>query len=200
MNHSDEGDAFDIFEADEDAGEFRPCQFSDDEDDDDDGHGSLCSCPLCTHGDGGTGESHHVIQRMREIDEQLSGKVSDREIFRIQANLYKEHVSEPLKRQGIEAPELTAEDCKKHFSKHYINPKRMMANEIQFINTMQSHLRKNNILSRNNVTGETRINDGAVRQFLQLSKHKMDMLKFYRGALSKSTKSGTQAIKPYSFT
>ena len=195
MNPSDEADAFDIFEQDEDQGEFRPCQFSDDEDDEHE-HGELCSCALCTHGD----ENHHVIQRMREIDEQLAGKVSEKEIYRIQAKLYKEHVSDPLKRQGIEAPEVTPDDCKKHFSKHSVNPKRMMANEIQFISTMQNHVRKQNILSRNNVTGETRINDAAVRQWLQLSKHKMDLLKFYRGALSKGTKSGTQAIKPYSFT
>ena len=196
MNPSDESDPFDIFEADEDAGEFRPCQFSDDEDDDEDTHGELCSCALCSHGD----ENHHVLQRMRDIDEQLAGRVSDKEIHRIQAKLYKEHVSDPLKRQGIEAPEVTAEDCRKHFSKHSVNPKKQVANEIQFISTMQTHVRKQNILSRNTVTGETRINDAAVRQWLQLSKHKMDLLKFYRGALSKGTKTGTQAIKPYSFT
>lgn len=199
MSSSSGSDPFGILADDDmDEGEFVPCVFSDDEEEE---HGDGCSCPLCVHGDGGTGEAHHVIQRMREIDEQLAGKVSDREIYRIQANLYKENVAEPLKRQGIDVPEVTPEDCKKHFASHSINPKRMMSNEIQFVNTMQKHVRKSRILSRNTVTGETRINDGAVRQWLQLSKHKMELLKFYRGALSKSSQgSGTKTIKPYSFT
>ena len=63
MNHGEDGDdPFDIFDAEEDAGEFRPCMFSDDEDDDDSSHGELCSCPLCVHGDGGNNsEQHHVL-------------------------------------------------------------------------------------------------------------------------------------------
>ena len=201
MNHGEEGDdPFDIFDAEEDAGEFKPCMFSDDEDADDSSHGELCSCPLCVHGDGGNNsEQHHVLMRMREIDESLSGRVADSEIWKIQANLYHEHVTVPLKKQGIDAPTISAEDCKKHFQKHYINPKRQIASEIRFINTMQTHIRKQNILSRNNVTGESRIDSAAVRQYLQLSKHKVDLLRFYRGALSKNTKQGTQAIKPYSF-
>ena len=197
MNASDETDPFDVFEAEEDAGEFLPCLFSDDEsDDEDDTHGELCSCPLCTHGD----SNHHVINRMREIDVQLAGQVSEKEISRIQAKLYKTHVSDPLKAQGIEAPTLSASDVRKHFNRHSVNPRKMTANEIQFITTVQTHLRKNTMLSRNNVTGEVRVNDSSIRSWLQLSKHKMDLLKFYRGALSKDLKTGTQAIKPYSFT
>ena len=192
------GDEFDIFAEDEATatGEFQPCAFSDDEEDE---HGDACACPLCQHGDGGTGEAHHVLERMRALDEELSGRVSDQTIFKLQADLYREHVQEPLKRQGVEVPEVTASDCKSHFNKHYINPKRMMASEIKFVNTIQSHVRKQKILSRNTVTGETRINDAAVRQWLQLSRHKMDLVKFYRGQLSK-TQSSAKTIKPYSFT
>jgi len=61
---------------------------------------------------------------MMEIDSQMVGKVKDDEIYQLQADLYRSHVKEPLERQGIEAPDVTAQTCKDHFSKHrlkYLN-------------------------------------------------------------------------------
>ena len=46
---------------DDDEGEFCPCAFSDDEEED---HGIDCNCPLCKHGDGGTGDAHEIISKM----------------------------------------------------------------------------------------------------------------------------------------
>ena len=48
-------------EEDDDEGEFNPCAFSDDEEEE---HGLDCGCPLCKHGDGGTGEAHEIINKM----------------------------------------------------------------------------------------------------------------------------------------
>ena len=137
----------------DDVGEFVPCHFSDDEEEEE--HNEGCKCALCQYGDGGSGEAHAVISRMQEIDSQMVGKVSDREIYNLQADLYRTHVKEPLERQGIEAPDVTAETCKAHFSKHRMNMKRMVGSEINFVNSMQKHVRRENILSRNNVTGRT---------------------------------------------
>lgn len=182
----------------DDPGEFVPCHFSDDEEDDN--HGVDCKCALCKYGDGGSGEAHSVIQRMQEIDSQMVGKVRDGEIYSLQADLYRTHVKEPLERQGIEAPNVTAETCRQHFSRHRMNMKRMIGSEITFVNSMQKHVRRENILSRNNVTGRTRVDNGSIKQWIALSKHKLDLIKYYKGPLSKEVASKTKSIKPYSFS
>ena len=103
-------------------------------------------------------------------------------------------------KQGLEAPTITPEMCRDHFSKHRVNAKRVIAGEIRFVDTMQYHFRKQNILSRNNQTGETRINTSAVKQWIQLSKHKMDLIKYYKGPLSKGATGNTKSMTPYSFS
>lgn len=182
----------------DDVGEFVPCHFSDDEYEDE--HSEGCKCALCQYGDGGSGEAHAVISRMQEIDSQMVGKVADSEIYSLQADLYRTHVKEPLERQGIDAPEVTAETCRAHFSKHRMNMKRMVGSEITFVNSMQKHVRRENILSRNNVTGRTKVDNGAIKQWIALSKHKLDLIKYYKGPLSKEIGGKTQNIKPYSFS
>tara|TARA_B110000879_G_C11176843_1_gene516402 strand:+ start:2559 stop:3167 length:609 start_codon:yes stop_codon:yes gene_type:complete len=182
---------------DDDPGEFVPCHFSDDEED---SHDLDCQCALCQYGDGGSGEAHSVIQRMQEIDSQMVGKVRDEEIYSLQADLYRTHVKEPLSRQGIEAPDVTAETCRAHFSKHRMNMKRMIGSEISFVNSMQKHVRRENILSRNNVTGRTKVDNGSIKQWISLSKHKLDLIKYYKNTLSKETGNKTASIKPYSFS
>lgn len=182
---------------DDDEGEFFPCAFSDDEEED---HGLDCQCPLCKHGDGGTGDSHEIISRMEEIDVALTGTMRDDEIYKIQADLFTEHVQKPLEKQGLTAPTITPEMCRDHFSKHRVNAKRVIAGEIRFVDTMQRQFRKQNILSRNNQSGETRINSSAVKQWIQLSKHKMELIKYYKGPLSKESSGNTKSMTPYSFS
>ncbi len=193
-------DEFDIFAEDEtsvDTGTFVPCAFSDDEEDE---HGDSCQCVLCQFGDGGgNSETHHVLERMRAVDEELAGRVSDSTIFKLQAKMYDENVRQPLKRQGIDVPEISPSDVANHMTKHHLQSKRIMADEIRFVNNLQMKIRKEKILSRNTSTGEVRMNDSSIRQWLQLSRHKVDLLKFWRGSLNKST-TQAKAIKPYSFT
>ena len=181
----------------EEEGEFCAAAFSDDEEEE---HGIDSQCPLCKFGDGGTGEANEILSRMEDIDKQLTGTMRDDEIYKLQADLYTEYVTEPLKRQGKNPPEVTPGICKEHFQKHRVNAKRIVGGEIRFVDTMQHHFRKQNILTRNNCTGETRINTSAVKQWIQLSKHKMDLLKYYKGPLAKELGSKTKTIQPYSFS
>ena len=182
---------------DDDEGEFCPCAFSDDEEED---HGIDCNCPLCKYGDGGTGDAHEIISKMEEVDTAMTGNIRDDDIYRLQAEMFTEHVQKPLEKQGLSAPTITPEMCRDHFSKHRVNAKRVIAGEIRFVDTMQYHFRKQNILSRNNQTGETRINTSAVKQWIQLSKHKMDLIKYYKGPLSKNKAGNTKSMTPYSFS
>ena len=101
------------FDGDDDSGEFVPfCHLTTKR-----RHDDGCKCALCQYGDGGSCEAHSVIQRMQEIDLQNGGYARDDEYVicckRICIGTY---VKEPLERQGIEAPNVTAETCKAHFS------------------------------------------------------------------------------------
>ena len=72
--------------------------------------------------------------------------------------------------------------------------------DIFFVNSMQKHVRREQILSRNNVTGRTKVDNAAIKQWIALSKHKLDLIKYYKGPLSKEIASKTQNINPYSFS
>jgi len=185
-------------EDDEDLGKFIPCTFGDEEEDELD-H-DYQKCALCAYGDGGSsGQANQIIARMQEIDSQLVGKIQDSEIYKLQAEIYRTQVQEPLARQGLKCPEVTAECCKAHFSKHQLNMKRMIGTEIAQVNTMQRHVRSSQILSRNNVTGQTKVDNGSLKVFVTLSKHKLDLIKYYKNTLSKESGKSTGSIKPYSF-
>ena len=184
----------------DDDGQFVPCCLSEDDSDSDGGHGDGCECALCTHGDGGTGAGHKVIQQMKELDEFLVGKISDEEIYKIQSELFRKHVEEPLKKQGVDCPTVTSEMCRDHFQKHHLNVKRMIAKEILFVDSIQKKVRKSSIMERNNVSGYTKINNNGVRQWISLSKHKLDLIKYYQGPLSKLGDGQTKTIQPQTFT
>ena len=77
---------------------------------------------------------------------------------------------------------------------------KILGSEINFVNSMQKHVRREQILSRNNVTGRTKVDNAAIKQWIALSKHKLDLIKYYKGPLSKEIASKTQNIKPYSFS
>jgi|TARA_B110000908_G_scaffold171758_1_gene235749 hypothetical protein len=181
----------------EDIGDYIPCTFGDEEEDETD---EPVKCALCAYGDGGAnGQANQIISRMQEIDSQLVGKIQDSEIYKLQAEIYRTQVAEPLQRQGIKCPEVTADCCRAHFSKHQLNMKRMIGNEIAQVNTMQRHVRSSQILSRNNVTGLTKVDNGSLKVFVTLSKHKLDLIKYYKNTLSKDSGKATANIKPYSF-
>ena len=61
---------------------------------------------------------------------------------------------------------------------------------------MQRQFRRTQILSRNTMTGETKMNAQAIRQWTQLSKHKLDLIKYYTNTLSKDDGKGTSTAPP----
>ena len=182
---------------DEDLGSFIPCTFGDESEDELEHKHQKCA--LCAYGDGGTGHASQIIARMQEIDSQLVGKIQDSELYKLQAEIYRTQVQELLARQGLTCPKVSINCCKVHFSKHQLNMKRMIGTEIAQVNTMQRHVRSSQILSRNNVTGRTKVDNGSLKVFVTLSKHKLDLIKYYKNTLSKDSGKSTGSIKPYSF-
>ena len=165
-----------------------PCDVEDEE--------SEVHCPICSHNSGETS----VIQKMNEIENNLTGTVSSEEIYRIQYELYEHQVRQPLLRQGLEAPEITMKHIRSHYQNHRLNLKDIVAKEILFVNVMQIHFRRQQIATRNKRDGSKTLNLKGVNEWIKLSKHKLDLIKYFNGPLAKKSKSKNSGIKPYEFS
>jgi hypothetical protein len=178
---TDETDEVDIIE--------EPCSVVDDEDEDDQ------KCPICTHN---AGEAS-CIQKMNEIEESLTGTVSPEEIYRIQYQMYDHQVKKPLERQGMKVPEISIANIRNHYQNHRMNMHMIISKEILFVNEMQRQMRKSQIAVKNIRTGKKRLLLKEMDQWQKLSKHKLDLIKYYNGPLAKKAKGNASGIKPYEF-
>lgn len=165
-----------------------PCDVEDEEAE---GH-----CPICSHSNG----EASVIQKMNEIENSLTGSVSAEEIYRIQHQLYEHQVRQPSLRQGKPCPEITLDHIRRHYQRHRLNLKDIVAKEILFVNVMQVHFRRSQIATMNVKDQRKTLNMKGVDQWIKLSKHKLDLIKYYNGPLAKKEKPKNAGIQPYEFT
>jgi hypothetical protein len=160
-------------------------------------HKDELNCPICAH----NSDDASVIQQMNDIEVKLTGTVSPEEIYRVQHQLYETQVRAPLLRQNKVCPEITLNDIRAHYQKHRLNLRDIISKEILFVNTMQVHFRKSQIATKCLKDGRKTLNMKGVDQWIKLSKHKLDLIKYLNGPLAKKAKtSGTKGIKPYEFT
>mgnify|MGYP000874484628 CR=1 FL=1 len=153
-------------------------------------------CPICCHssGDGGW------ISKLNELEDSLTGTISPEEIYRTQFQLFEKIVKEPLSLQGKEYPDLSVDDLREHYSKHRMNIAQIVSKEILFCNEMQRQLRSKQIAVVNVKTGSKRLLMAGIREWQRLSKHKLDLIKYYNGPLAKRQKTTSSVgIKPYEF-
>lgn len=169
----------------------EPCPVVD-ESEEDSGH-----CPICSH----NASERGVIAKMNDLEARLTGTISPEEIYRIMFQMWEHEVRIPLERQGMACPELTVDQIRNHYCKHKMNMKNIVSREILFCNTLQRQLKGNQIAVRNKVTGEKRLVLKGISEWQRLSKHKLDLIKYYNNTLMKKSKtSGSgQGIKPYEF-
>jgi len=161
-------------------------------DEEDHGH-----CPICCHSAGERG----VIAKMNDLEQRLTGTISPEEIYRIMFQMWEHEVRMPLERQGMSVPELTVNDIRKHYTHHKMNMKNIVSKEILFVNEMQRQLKGKQIAVRNKVTGEKRLVLKGITEWQKLSKHKLELIKYYNNTLMKNAKNGgkSASIKPYEF-
>jgi len=153
------------------------------------------SCPICCH----NSDEASVVQKMNEIEADLTGRVSSEEIYCIQHQLYEHQVRQPLLRQKIDCPEITLDDIRNHYQNHKLNLRDIVSKEILLVNTMQVHFRRSQIATKSLKDGRKTLNLKGVDQWVKLSKHKLDLIKFYHGPLAQKDKPKTSGIKPYEF-
>ena len=148
-------------------------------------------CPLCQ-----LNSSDPILSKMNSMEESMTGQVSAQEIYRTLYGFYC-HQKTELERQGMQCPEITEEQIAKHYEKHKINLKNIIANEIFLANEMQVHFRACQIATRDS-NGRKTLDSKSVDQWIRLSKHKLDLVKYYN-SLAKQKVSQPSGIKPYEF-
>jgi hypothetical protein len=148
-------------------------------------------CPLCKYQD------DNIIKKMSEVEKSLTGNIEAGEIYNILCNLYHNHTA-PLIRQGKKPMALTPELCKEHYSKHVVNPVQQVADDIMYCCKMQRHYKKN-IGVRSSHTGNITLNPHHVNEYIKLSRHKLDLVK-YMNTLQKRNETKQNTSNPYAFS
>ena len=85
-----------------------------------------------------------IIEELEKIDARLIGKVSDNAIFSLMEEWYEEKIRKPQCKYNpdINVPTITAAMCRRHFTLHCVNPKRIVKNDILFLNNAQTFLKE----------------------------------------------------------
>ena len=148
-------------------------------------------CPLCK-----LNSTDPIIMKMNTMEESLSGKISSDEIYKTLYQFYK-HQKQELERQNLSCPTITEEDIKIHYEKHKVNLKNIVANEIFLANEMQRQFAATQIATID-MNGRKTLNSKMVDQWIRISKHKLDLVKYYQ-SLSKRKVNQPSAIKPMEF-
>lgn len=152
---------------------------------------ALGACPLCKYQD------DNIIRSMAEVERNLTGNVESDEIYIVLCNMYKKH-TQPLVKQGKKLMKLTPQMCREHYTKHIVNARQQVSDDILYCCKLQRHYKKN-IGIRSNHTGQVTLNPHHVNEYVKLSKHKLDLVK-YMNIMNKRTDNNTASNDPYAFS
>tara|TARA_B100001093_G_scaffold519385_1_gene608169 strand:- start:3055 stop:3570 length:516 start_codon:yes stop_codon:yes gene_type:complete len=149
------------------------------------------ACPLCAYKDGG------IVQRMRATEQALTGQISQDKMFEVLCEMYSKHTA-PLIRQGKNPLPLTHQMCRIHYTKHVVNPLQQVGNDIHYCARMQEHFKKN-IGVKNNTLGTVTLNPAFVQDYVKISRHKLELVKYYNVMRRRQTDTQT-AEQPHAFS
>lgn len=148
-------------------------------------------CPLCK-----LNSTDPIVMKMNAMEESLSGKIAPSEIYHTLYAFYK-HQKQELERQHLHCPTITIEEIKVHYEQHKVNLKNIVANEIFMCNEMGRQIAASQIAMRD-VNGTKTIQSKMCDQWIRISKHKLDLVKYYQ-SLSKKKVEQPSGIKPMEF-
>ncbi len=159
------------------------------------------TCLLCTSGNNDE-RGRSIIEELEKIDARFIGKISDKAIFNLMANWYEEKIRQPQLKfdNNAQVMKLTPEICRIHFTFHAMNPKRILKEDILFINNAQEFLKTNGVLKQNMSSGAYSINNGYMKQWNILSKTKLDLLRYYKQEFSNELLENGTSNGPHEFS
>lgn len=152
---------------------------------------TLGKCPLCIY------QNDNIIMNMTNVEKTLTGKVDPDEIYSVLCGMYKKH-TEPLKRQGKKPMELTEELCREHYTKHVVNTRQQVSDDIFYCCKLQRHYMKN-IGVRSADTGNVTLNPHHVQEYVKISRHKLELVK-YMNIMTKREEQNTKSSEPHAFS
>ena len=79
---------------------------------------------------------------MSDVEKNLTGNVDRDEIYVVLCNMYKKH-TKPLVQQGKKPMKLTPAHCKEHYTKHVVNSRQQVSDDILYCCKLQRHYKKN---------------------------------------------------------
>jgi len=123
-------------------------------------------CVLCEYSDDTGGAMHYL----KQLDVALGGRTDDEILAKMQEQSYTNLFYLPMKQRGLDVPELTAADIENHFHMHDINPLRVLRKDMVKLEQMQKNLE---------TTGDLEFNANDARQWTNLERLKMDLVKQY---------------------
>ena len=92
---------------------------------------------------------------------------------------------------------MSEDDIVRHYEKHKVNLKNIVANEIFLANEMQKHFAAEQMATRD-INGKKTLHSKSVDQWIRISRHKLDLVKYYQ-SLSKKKVNEPSSIKPMEF-
>ena len=148
-------------------------------------------CPLCSYQNGG------IVQRMSATHHALSGQIEPDKMYEVLCDMYAKHTA-PLIRQGKSPMPLTHAMCRNHYTKHMVNAMQQVGDDIHYCARMQEHYQKN-IGVRNNTLGTVTLNPAYVNDYVKISKHKLELVKYYNVMRRRQSDSQTTE-QPHAFS
>jgi len=155
---------------------------------------SMGVCPLCVYQD------DSIIRSMNQVEQNLTGNIEPSEIYKVLTKMYKKHTA-PLIRQGKQVMEITPEHCCEHYTKHVVNPTQQLNDDVLYCCKLQRHYKKN-IGVKSHQTGSVTLNPHHVNEFVKVSKHKLDLVRYLNTMKKKNNNDTTNSSgtgEPYAF-
>jgi len=151
-------------------------------------------CPLCVYQD------DNIIQNINKVEVSLSGRIEPQQIYHILCDMYQKHVA-PLLRQGKRLMVLTPSICEEHYTRHVVDTTQQVADDILYCSKMQRHYQKNIALRNEDNDGSVVLNPQNVNEYVKISKHKLDLVKYYNAQKKKSAQDekASMSMTPYTF-
>lgn len=139
------------------------------------GSTSSCACVLCEYADDTGGAMHYL----KQLDVALGGRTDDSILAKMQEQSYRNLFYIPMTERGIEVPELSAAEIQEHFALHDINPLRVLRKDMVKLQLMQEKLETG---------GDLEYNANDARQWTNIERLKMDLVKQYEQTDNKTSR------------
>ena len=136
----------------------------------------ITTCPLCSDA---LIKQKTLIRELELIEQKYLGQISNEAIARIQYDYYCASYKNPLMTHGRQYQDISIKQIKRHFATCRVSHERMILEDVQHVAKAQRNIMTTIHAGNPNdafVLSESN-NDNNIKTWMQLSKHKHDLMK-----------------------